>query len=106
MTRTEYMNDSSSKHHEYYAQFVTESTKAYILRSLTIKDLKEAIKNGDKHFNKIKIPFNNMGSGGDWWWDFAPLNTKLAHEMGEGISKSTHTCVGKAAARILVEESK
>ena len=103
ITRKEYMSDSSAKHHEYYSQFVTESTKRFILGSLSIEGIRKAIESGDKHLNEIKIPFNNMGSGGNWWWDGAPLNSSLARELGESLSPSTHTCVGKAAARMLAE---
>ena len=106
ITRKEYMADSSAKHHDYYAQFVTESTKQFILRSLTVKQIAKAIESGDKHLNKIKIPYNNMGNGGSWWWDGAPVNSTLARELGENLSPSTHTCVGKAAAKIILEESK
>ena len=106
ITRKEYMEDSSAKHHDFYAQFVTESTKRFVLGSLTIEQIQKAIESGDEHLNKIKIPFNNMGRGGNWWWDDAPVNEALARELGENMSPSTHTCVGKAAARILIEESK
>lgn len=99
------MEDSSTLFHDYYAQFVTESTKQFVLASLTIEKLKKAIESGDEHLNEIKIPFNNMGRGGNWWWDGAPLNQALAKEAGEGNSMATHTCVGKAAARILIEEA-
>ena len=49
-----------------------------------------------------------MGRGGGWWWDGSPINLTLARELGE-VSKngygspSVHTCVGKAAARMLAE---
>ena len=100
------MEDSSAKHHDFYAQFVTDSTKRFVLGSLTVEQIKKAIESGDEHLNKIKIPFNNMGSGGNWWWDGAPVNEALVRELGENMSPSTHTCVGKAAARILIEEAK
>jgi hypothetical protein len=104
-TRKEYMNNEIS-HHEYYSQFVTESTKSYVLSELTVEQIKNALDSGDEHFNEIKIPFNNMGSGGNWWWDYSPCNHRLMKELGECNSYSTHTCVGKAAARILIEENK
>lgn len=103
-TRKQYMNKEVS-HQDYYAQFVTESTKRYILSDLTINEIKEAFNSGDEHLNEIKIPFNNMGSGGNWWWDFTPFNNQLIKECGESNSHATHTCVGKAAARILVNEN-
>jgi len=100
------MGNSSDLHHEFYAQFITEQTNNFILRSLKVEDIKEALENGDKHLNKIKIPYNHMGRGGRWWWDDAPINTPLIKELGEGDLPSTHTCVAKAAAKILVENYK
>tara|TARA_R110000787_G_scaffold231570_1_gene338949 strand:- start:134 stop:475 length:342 start_codon:yes stop_codon:yes gene_type:complete len=108
ITRNDYMNNSSELHHAFYSQFVTKGTNNYILNSLTVDEIKKALDSGDEHLNKIKIPFNNMGSGGNWWWDFAPINLKLAQELG-AVSKgcypshSTITCIAKAAARILTE---
>lgn len=101
ITRKEYMNNSSELHHKYYLQFATNSTKSFILGELTIKDIKNALDNGDEHLNDIKIPFNNMGSGGSWWWDYSPINTSLLKELGESNTSSTHTCVGKAMAKEL-----
>jgi hypothetical protein len=110
ITKTEYMNNSKELHHNFYLQFATKQTKKYILRELKIQDIKFALENEDQHLNKIKIPFNNMGSGGSWWWDCAPINLKLAQELG-AVSKncrpsqSTVTCICKAAAKHLVEIS-
>ena len=103
ITRKQYMENSSELHHKYYSQFVTEATKRFVLNSLTIDEIKNAIDKGDEHLNKIKIPFNNMGRGGSWWWDNAPFNIKLAKELGESNTQSTSTCIGKAAARMLIE---
>lgn len=101
ITRAEYMNNSRELHHAYYSQFVTESTKQFILRSLKVEKIKEALNNGDEHLNRIKIPYSNMHRGGSWWWDDAPINMALLKELGESNSPSTHTCVGKAAAKML-----
>ena len=101
ITREEYMNNSSELHHEYYLQFATQTTKNFILNSLTIKDIKKALGSGDEHLNDIKIPYNNMGSSGSWWWDNAPINTNLLKELGGSNSPSTHTCVAKAMAKDL-----
>lgn len=103
ITRSDYMKNSSELHHAYYSQFVTENTKRFVLSSLTVDKIKNAIENGDKHLNEIKIPYNNMGSGGRWWWDDAPINIGLLKELGEGNTPSTATCVAKAAARMLIE---
>ena len=103
MTRKEYMKDSTKLHHEYYLQFATDSTKRFILGSLSIEDIKKALLNGDEHLNKIKIPYNHMSRGGSWWWDDAPINTTLLKELGECNSQSTHTCVAKAMAKELAK---
>jgi hypothetical protein len=105
ITRAEYMDNSSELHHEYYSQFITESTKQFILNSLTIEQINEGLKK-DEHLNNIKIPYNNMGSGGRWWWDDAPINIGLLRELGESNTPSTHTCVAKACAKNLVLQSK
>ena len=99
ITRIEYMENSEELHHAYYLQFGTDSTKSFILNSLTVEQIKEALDNGDEHLNKIKIPYNNMGRGQGWWWDDAPINVSLLKELGESNSPSTHTCVAKAVAR-------
>lgn len=103
ITRSEYMENANELHHSYYLQFATESTKMFVLNSLTVEQIKEALNNGDEHLNKIKIPYNRMGQGGSWWWDDAPINISLLRELGESNSPSTHTCVAKAVAKMLVE---
>jgi hypothetical protein len=111
ITRKEYMSSSSDLHHAYYSQFVTESTKQFVLSSLSVDQIRKAIDSGDKHLNEIKIPYNNMSHGGGWWWDGSPVNMNLMLEAGELSprclpSQATHTCVGKAAAKMLIEEQK
>lgn len=106
ITYREYMADSCVKHHDFYAQFVTESTKRFVLGSLSVEQIAEAIESGDEHLNGIKIPFNNMAHGGGWWWDGAPVNSALIRELGGYLSPSTYTCVGKAAARIILKGAK
>ena len=103
ITRKEYMANSKELHHAYYLQFATIQTKNYILSSLKIKDIKNALENGDIHLNKIKIPFNHMGKGGNWWWDYAPMKISFLKELGESNSYSTHTCVAKAMAKELTK---
>lgn len=106
ITRKDYMDNSSELHHAFYSQFITESTNRFILNSLTVEDIKKALEDGDEHLNEIKIPYNHMGRGGRWWWDDAPINVGLLKELGVCASPSTFTCVAKAAARILAEQSK
>lgn len=71
ITREQYMQNYSELHHAYFLQFATESTKQFILCSLSIDKIKDALSSGDEHLNKIKIPYNNMSHGGGWWWDGA-----------------------------------
>ncbi len=104
ITRKDYMANSQELHHLFYSQFVTSQTKGFILRSLKVEDIKNAIDNGDTHLNGLKIPYNNMSRGGGWWWDDAPINTALLKELGESNTQSTCTCVAKAAARMLAAE--
>ena len=103
ITRKEYMNNSKELHHKYYLQFAVKSTKTFVLNSLTVEDIKNALLKGDEHLNEIKIPYNNMGNGGSWWWDNAPINTTLLKELGDSNSPSTHTCVAKAMAKELTK---
>lgn len=100
LSRSDYMSDSSNLHQRYYAQFVTEQTKAFVLSAIGIEKL---TKSTDKHLNDVV----RMGSGGGWVWDCSPFNTALAKKAGEishSGSPSTHTCIGKAAARIILNE--
>jgi len=104
ITRSEYMRNSSKLHNEYYSQFVTESTIDFINNRVGIDKLK---KSTCKHFNDIVSHSN--GGAGSWVWDFTPINLELARELGEiyprGLgSPSTHTCIGKAAARMILNE--
>ena len=104
ITKKQYMENPSELHHAYFLQFATESTKSYVLSSLKVDDIKKAIKSGDVHLNKIKIPYNYMVRGGGWWWDNAPINLSLLKEAGDSNSPSTHTCVAKAVAKELAKQ--
>jgi len=69
--------------------------------------MKKLLKSKDERFNDVaKISHNGAGT---WIWDFTPVNLQLMRECEEVSlrgrpSQSTHTCVGKAAARQLVEQ--
>ena len=102
-TRKEYI-DGKINHHDYYSQFVTESSKEFIKRSLKVEDIKKALDGGDTALNKIKIPYNNLTTGGGWWWDGTPTNIKTLKHCMEIDAPSTRTRIGKAAARILANE--
>lgn len=96
ITREDYMNNSSELHHAYYSQFVTQATKDFVLREFGMEKLKAS---KDVHLNDLC-----KHSQGTWTWDYSPVNTKLIRKAGECMSYSVITCVGKAAARILLEE--
>ena len=109
INKVEYMKNSSELHHEFYSQFVTESTKKFVLNRLKVEDIQKALESGDEHLNGLKIPFDNRGKGGDWWWDNSPINLDLSRKLGAVgqnslPSKATLTCVGKAAARMIAEQ--
>jgi hypothetical protein len=99
MTRKEYMENSSENFSEYYAQFITSETTAFINSSIGIEKLKTS---KCKHLNDLYSHSN--GGAGSWIWDLTPFNKELAREMGENFSPSTHTCIGKECARQLLEE--
>jgi hypothetical protein len=98
ITRDEYMSNSSELHHTYYSQFVTPSTLIFVNRNIGLARLQAST---DKHLNDVV----RWERGGTWLWDRSPINEQLAKELGEGCSMSTRTCVGKAAARMILEEA-
>ena len=98
MTRKQYMENSSENFRAYYGQFVTQSAIDFVKRNIGIKKLKES---KDPHFNDI-IKHSNGGAGG-WIWDHTPFNIELARKLGECNSMATHTCIGKEAARQILE---
>ncbi len=101
ITRTAYMRDSKALHQQYYFQFVTELTEKQILRSIGLEAL---LASTDHHLNDVVLPFNNMGSGGTWWWDTISVNVTLLRSLGEIDSHGTRTCVGKAMARHMIDK--
>ena len=109
MTYAEYMTPSANraeshdKHHQFYLQLATDSTFEFVRQVIGMGRLR---KSKDKYLNDIGIK-HTIGGAGSWVWDSSPLNLTLARELG-AVSKgcypspSTHTCVGKAAARELL----
>jgi hypothetical protein len=100
ISRTEYMENSSELHHAYWSQFVTPATMHFVESRIGLAKL---LKSNDEHLNDV-VKWQNGGR--NWLWDQSPMNTPLARELGECASASSHTCVGKAAARILLENAK
>ena len=103
-TRTQYMNKECT-HDEYYSQFVTELTLSFVRNRIGIPKLLES---NDVHLNDIGIKHSNGGAG-SWIWDHSPINGALLRELG-GVSAgcmpspATYTCIGKAAARMLIAQ--
>ena len=104
ITRSQYLENSSELHHSYNMQFVTDTTLKFVVDNIGLDKLR---KSKDYHFNDI-IKHSNGGSGG-WIWDFTPIDLELARELGAVgknslPSPATRTCIGKAAARHLLQK--
>ena len=97
ITRTQYMENSSELYHDFFAQFVTGETIAFVKNHIGLKRLQAST---CEHLNDV-VKWQQGGK--TWLWDRTPINASLAKELGEGNSMSTRTCVGKAAARIILE---
>lgn len=101
LTRQEYMKNSFKLFDEYYLQFATNKTRNEVLSVIGMVAL---LASKDRLLNDVKLPYNNMSSGGGWWWSSVSINTSLLKPLGETNSRLTHTCVGKAVARLLIKE--
>ena len=107
ITRKQYMDNSSELHHDYYAQFVTDATRQWVINNIGMKKL---LSSKCEYFNDLGIKYSHGGAG-PWLWDFAPYNLEAMREAGEVSpkclpSQSAITCTAKACARILVREAK
>ncbi|MCP4485389.1 MAG: hypothetical protein GY823_12645, partial [Flavobacteriaceae bacterium] len=102
ITRNQYMKNSSELHDDYYSQFVTNETIQFISLNIGVDKLR---KSKCEHFNDVVRMVQNS-----WIWDKSPINMKLARDLKE-ISRnalpspSTRTCIGKAAARMLLKKT-
>ena len=97
INRIEYMENSTKLHDIYYRQFVTAETIAFVENNIGIEKLQQST---CKHLNDV-VKWEQGGR--TWAWDRSPINVELAKLCGEGLSLSTRTCVGKAAARMILE---
>jgi hypothetical protein len=98
ITREQYIKSKEDGiHHAYYSQFVTENTMHFVKDRIGLAKIRAS---KCKHFNDVVKMVGRRG----WVWDFTPVNVALARQLGEGLSLSTHTCVGKAAARMLIAD--
>lgn len=101
ITRKEYMKNSSELFRPYYRQFVTSETLAFVKNRIGMEKLRRST---CEHLNDVVMWERG---GRTWLWDHSPINLQLARELGEVSpnalpSQSTRTCIGKAAARILL----
>ena len=100
MTRKDYMNDSKGLHQAYHAQFVTERTKQFVLSHFTIEEL---LNSKDEHLNdlnKKNKPYYGLV------WDNTPYNKVLMAKADAGFNTvATACCIGKACARMLINEA-
>lgn len=99
ITRTEYMDNSKELHHKYFSQFVTPQTIAFVKSQIGLKRLQQST---CEHLNDV-VRWEQGGR--TWLWDRTPINAPLAKELGEGTSMATRTCVGKAAAKMILAEA-
>ena len=99
ITYREYLANSTELHHEYFLQFVTDSTKRFILRTVGLTKL---LQSRCDHLNDIAC----RDTDGHWVWDESPCNEILMHEAGNPITHEDRTCVGKVAAKELIREHK
>ena len=97
ISRKDYMKNSKKLHQAYFAQFVTESTIRFVESHIGLKRLQQS---QCEHLNDV-VRWEQGGR--TWLWDRSPMNVELAKELGECSSMATRTCVGKAAARIILE---
>jgi len=98
ITRKEYVKDSSNLFDAYYAQFITEASIEFIKNRIGLKKLKTS--KDKKHLNDLYKHSN--GGAGRWIWDDTPMNMSLIRTLGENNSQSTHTCVGKTIAKMML----
>jgi len=92
-TRQDYLNQKCT-HSEYYAQFVTESTKRILLSRISKKELVEALRE-DPNLNSIKLTI----------WDGIGLSVTVnMKEYGDTLTKSGRVCILKEAARQICNE--
>ena len=93
------MKDPSNLFHEYYGQFITDASIAFIKNNIGLAKLKTS---KCEHLNDLYS--HSHGGHGGWVWDNTPMNMTLIRALGEVNSQCTHTCVGKTVARMMLNE--
>lgn len=100
VTRSQYMNKEIS-YNEYYAQFVTESLKKFVLSHFGKEKLEKHLAADDMfHEDHIKL---------EKWNDLygichSLVSQKKIKEAGEGFAPATSVCILKEAARLAVRD--
>lgn len=86
-TRTDYL-DGKCTHKQYYAQYVTNSTVAMVVRHIGAERL---VKSTDEHLNDIALKC----------WDSCPIPVvgKKMESLGDYLTLSGRVCIAKEAAR-------
>ena len=93
--RKEYM-DGKATHREYYAQFVTDTTKAQVVNHFGVEKLVRH--SDDPHLNGIPLHF----------WDMLytmPETVAQMRRVGEAYAPSTCVCIFKEAARQIIDQA-
>ena len=98
ITRQQYI-DTPELHHEFYSQFVTDATFQFIKANIGLEKLQAS---DCPHLNDV-VRWERGGQ--TWLWDHTPVNQQRIKDAGESLTMSVRTCVGKAAARILLKEA-
>lgn len=92
-TRSQYLNGDCT-HRQYYAQFVSPSTLAYLSQSLGRARLQAALKE-DEDLNSIPLAT----------WDSMPLVLNASmKEAGDSLTAAGKVCILKEAARQIAEK--
>jgi hypothetical protein len=90
-TRKQYM-ERECTHREYYAQFVTDTTRGMVARLIGVERLREST---DEHLNDIPLQH----------WDRLPITLPRGsmQAAGDWLSLAGKVCILKEAARQLLE---
>lgn len=91
-TRQQYI-DQECTHSEYYAQFVTESTKRVLMRTIPLASL---LASNDPNLNDIPLIR----------WDNLPTPIGSMKAWGDSVSLAGKVCIYKEAARQIIESAR
>lgn len=110
ITHKEYMDSTQPRiHGRYYAQFVTQDTRNYVLRYFTRETLIKAYRK-DPHFNSIPlkewdaIAFTNPRNDSGPFRALVPFDRDAHTAAGDYVTRSVLICITKEAARQIATE--